>query len=122
MNIWDAFPGQIHEEVSTYTKKMGGIDCVEIPGKMTKHLQPLDLTVNKPFKQYYDEEYDEWFLNGRKDFTPSGYRQSPNYQEICDFIIRAWEKVSPETIRKGFLQAGISNAMDGSEDDLVKFI
>lgn len=101
---------------------MGNIDCVEIPGKMTKHLQPLDLTVNKPFKSYYDDEYDEWFLNGRKEFTPKGYRQPPNYQEICDFVIRAWGKVSPETIRKGFLQAGISNAMDGSEDDLVKFI
>ena len=48
--IWDAFPGQVHEEVTDYVKKMGGVDCVEVPGKMTKHLQPLDLKVNNPFK------------------------------------------------------------------------
>ena len=46
LNIWDEFPGQVHEEVSDFVQNMGMVDVVEIPGKMTKHLQPLDLTVN----------------------------------------------------------------------------
>ena len=53
--------------------------------------------------------------------TPSGYRQKPNCQELVDFVLAAWEKVTPHCIKAGFLQAGISNAMDGSEDDKVKF-
>ncbi len=121
---WDAFKGQDNDEMRKNLKHnaCANLDVADIPGCMTKHLQPIDLTVNKHFKAYYDEEYDEWYLNGPKFFTPKGYHQKPSFQQICDFIVRAWEKIKPETIRQGFLQAGISISLDGDEDDLVKFI
>ena len=122
MLTWDAFKGQTNDEVQDHIKKYYPLlDIVDIPACMTKYLQPLDLTVNKIFKQLYDDQYDEWFKNGQKFYTPSGYRQKPSYQLIMDFVVRAWEKVPADTVKLGFLQAGISNSMDGEEDNLVKF-
>jgi hypothetical protein len=34
-------------------------------------------------------------------------------------VVRAWDTVSPEVIMKSFLKTGISNVLDGSEDDDV---
>ena len=38
---------------------------------------------------------------------------------LCDFVIKSWEKVKMETVIKSFKKCGISNAMDGTEDDLL---
>ena len=36
---------------------------------------------------------------------------------IYDFVVAAWEKVGADAIKSEFLHAGISNAMDESQDD-----
>jgi hypothetical protein len=38
---------------------------------------------------------------------------------MCDWIASVWDMVSPEVITKHFLKAGISEALDGSEGDML---
>ena len=38
---------------------------------------------------------------------------------LCEFVIKAWDNVKVERVIKSFKKCGISNAMDGSEDDLL---
>ena len=37
---------------------------------------------------------------------------------MCKWILEAWAEIPKEMIIKSFKKCGISNAMDGSEDDL----
>ena len=39
-------------------------------------------------------------------------------QDVITWISRAWEKITEETVKKSFKSCGISNALDGSEDNL----
>jgi hypothetical protein len=36
---------------------------------------------------------------------------------LCQFVLKAWGKVTVESVVKSFKKCGISNAMDGTEDD-----
>jgi hypothetical protein len=36
---------------------------------------------------------------------------------MCEWILKAWNQISEESIRKGFKKCYISNALDGSEDE-----
>ena len=44
----------------------------------------------------------------------------PTRQHIIDWVSQAWEPISRETITKSFLVCGISNAVDGSKDNLIR--
>ena len=44
----------------------------------------------------------------------------PTRQHVIDWMSKAWESISRETITKFFLVCGISNAIDGSEDYLIR--
>ena len=43
----------------------------------------------------------------------------PTLGEVCSWVIKAWNGVKPEVIIKSFKKCGISNAMDGTEDNAI---
>ena len=45
--------------------------------------------------------------------------RKPTLGEVCSWVIKAWNGVKPEMIIKSFKKCGISNAMDGTEDDAI---
>ncbi|CAG8669115.1 9172_t:CDS:2, partial [Paraglomus brasilianum] len=59
-------------------------DSAIIPGGLTSIVQPLDVCINKPFKDRLREKWNSWMSSDQFTYT----------------------------------KCGISNAMDGSEDDL----
>ncbi|KAJ8367215.1 hypothetical protein AAFF_G00324280 [Aldrovandia affinis] len=118
MLVLDAFRGHLTEPVKKQVKAMNG-DLVIIPGGMTSQLQVLDVVVNKPFKDHLRKRYTEWLLAGNHALTPSGKIQKPAVRRLCEWILQAWADVSPESIVNGFKKCCISNAMDGSEDDVM---
>ena len=44
----------------------------------------------------------------------------PTRQNVIDWVSAAWESTDSELIILGFLRRGISNTVDGLEDDLIQ--
>ncbi|CAI2188495.1 2789_t:CDS:2, partial [Funneliformis geosporum] len=57
-------------------------------------------------------------LQRQFSYTKGGNLKKPEYGIICKWILEVWAEIPKEMIVKSFKKCGISNAMDGSEDDL----
>ena len=55
--------------------------------------------------------WNEWMFNGE--------RRKTSLELICAWIKKAWDSVDMNVIQRGFKKCCISNAMDGSEDDVL---
>jgi len=45
--------------------------------------------------------------------------RAPSLVTVCEWVRDAWQQLDPAIIRKAFLKCGISNALDGTEDDYL---
>ena len=61
----------------------------------------------------------DWMLNGNKEFTKGGSLKRPSLPLIVEWIRLAWELIPQEMVIKSFKKCGISNSMDGDEDDIL---
>ena len=43
----------------------------------------------------------------------------PSISNVCKWVKNSWQRVKSETIVKSLKKCGISNALDGSEDDIL---
>jgi len=100
-------------------KKSHNTDLAIILGGMTKMLQPLDVSVNRPFKVLMQQQWSTWMAEGDHTFTPTGRMRKVDLPTICSWIKSAWEKVPTSCITNGFLKCCISNALDGTQDDIL---
>ena len=79
-------------------------------------MQPLDVSINGPFKKFlhlWDSDYRINNLNSNK----------PDCYEIIDAIVSLWydeTKITVDIIKNSFKITGISINLDGSENYLVK--
>lgn len=94
-------------------------ECVVIPGGMTSMLQPLDVSINKPFKDRMRAKWQNWMLAGQHSFTAGGRIRKVELDEICRWISDAWDDIPPEMVAKSFRKCCITNALDGTEDDEI---
>jgi hypothetical protein len=58
-------------------------------------------------------------VEGGHEIMPAGKIRRPSVEMVCDLVVRAWDMVLPEVLRKSFLKIGISNALDRSEDGML---
>ena len=93
----DSFRGHLTDDIKQASIDLNTVRAV-IPGGLTGHLQPLDLTVNRSFKAQLRKEYAQ-YLNGN-DIN----RQSPTQRlhVLAGAVKRAWNHVQPSVIRNGF--------------------
>ena len=63
--------------------------------------------------------YNQWMDEGIKEYTKAGKMKRPSYLLVATWVKEAWEAVDINMIRKSFKCCGISNTMDGTEDDLI---
>lgn len=97
--VLDSFRGHLTQSIKDTCKEQRVTRAV-IPGGLTSKLQPLDLTVNRSFKSHLRDYF-------KKDVLP---RIKPTNLTLREFgldnitkaVRYAWNKVSRETIRKGF--------------------
>src|SRR5256885_16072024 len=54
-----------------------------------------------------------------KDYTPSGKIKRPSYSLVANWVKESWESMDINMIRNSFKCCGISNNMNGSEDNLI---
>lgn len=83
-------------------------------------VQPLDVAINKPFKDHMRKKWQEWMLADQHTFTASGRIRKVELPQICQWICEAWEDIPNELIKKSFRKCCITNATDGTEDDQMQ--
>lgn len=89
-----------------------------IPGGLTRVLQPLDVSINKPVKQRLTQIYcDNCLKLGRN-------LEKIKREVIIGWILQIWKyeqnTINKEMIYMSFKYCGISNCLDGSENSLIK--
>lgn len=116
--VMDAFRGHLHKSVREQLKTMK-TDVAIIPGGMTGILQPLDVGVNKPFKDRIRQKWVDWLQRDDHAFTPRGNLKRPALATVCGWVKDSWEDIPSELITRAFLKCSISNRLDGTEDDAL---
>ena len=56
---------------------------------------------------------------GQYNYTKGGNLKKPKHDVICKWILEAWNEIPIDMVKKSFKKCGISNALDGTEDDLI---
>jgi hypothetical protein len=64
-----------------------------IPGGLTKKLQPLDVAVNKPFKDNLRAIWENWMMTGNHEYNKTGQIKRPSYKDIVTWIAESWAAV-----------------------------
>jgi len=75
--------------------------------------------MNKPFTDHQKQLCSEWLLTGDHACTPAGRIKKPNVTLLCQWLMMASHRISPEVIVKGFKKCFISNAVNGTNDVLL---
>lgn len=116
--VYDAFEAHVTESVKAAFVREN-TNLAVISGGLTSILQPLDVALNKPFKDGVRKRWMEWMADGIHEFTASGRQKKPSEELIVSWIAAAWNDIPTEMVESSFLKCGITNNLDGSEDDLV---
>jgi hypothetical protein len=85
-----------------------------IPSGMISQLQPLDGSVNEPFKHC-----DAWLNKDNHISTPSSKLKRALGSRIVEWLSKAWEEVPVNIIPKSFLECWLSNVEDGTQDNIL---
>lgn len=108
----------IHPKVIEYLND-NDIDFVVIPPGFTRYLQPLDIYVNKEFKSNLKNKYINHLTHNNLFIKNEEFLVEKEL--IIQWVLEIWNSndiIEKDTINKVFKKAGISNKLDGSEDDL----
>jgi hypothetical protein len=87
------------------------------PANSTSRLQPLDLGVNKPFKDNIKLSWEKWMANNKEDRTKKGYRRSVSRNDFICWVEKSWDKISATTVINSF--NAIKNGLTEIDDDLI---
>ena len=63
MLVWDSFRAHLSNPVRRTLQSLN-TECAVIPGGMTGILQPLDVSINKPFKDHLRNKWQQWMMSG----------------------------------------------------------
>ena len=115
--IYDVFKGQQTADIHGMLEKEN-ILIVPVPPNCTDHLQPMDLSVNKPVKEFMRKKFQEWYagevLKQRdegKEVSPIDLKLSTLKPLGAQWLISLYDYLNSEQgtsiIVNGFKAAGI---------------
>ena len=84
--VWDSFRPHMSENIKKKLKEMK-TDTVIIPGELTAMVQPLDVSINQPFKNSVKKQWTTWMDSGEHSFTPpGGAMRKPTITLVCEWF------------------------------------
>ena len=121
LTIFDVFRGQQTPALRELLEK-NNIDRINVPANCTDKLQPLDLSVNKPFKDEMKKRFQAWYAEEVQKQLTSGTTISDvkidTYTSIpkpksANWLIGTLDTLSqkPEIVINGFRKSGILDAL-----------
>ena len=117
MLVLDAFKGHLTDSVKNQLRKMN--TELVIPCGMISVLQPMDVSINKPFKDRLRQQYLTWISDPACELTETGKIKSAAPSEIARLVSALWKAIPESIIVRSFKKCCVSNALDGSEDDIL---
>ena len=82
-------------------------------------LQPMDVSINKSFKYRLRQQYLTWIAGTARELTETGKIKRADPSEVARWVSAAWKAIPESIIIRSFKKCCISNALDGSEDDIL---
>lgn len=109
MLVLDSFRGHITERVK---RAVANADCqlAIIPGGLTPVLQPLDVALNKPFKDRVAALYKDWMDQDDKPQTPTGRVRRAPLSTVAQWVSDAWYGLPDSMVREAFVKCAITTA------------
>ena len=117
--VWDQFRAHLVDKVRQRTNKVHNTHIAVIPGGLTSILQPLDVSVNHPFKCKLREQWSAWMMSDTVEHTAAGNRKRPSLPTVTQWVKTAWDSIDPAIIVRAFKKCSITNELDGTEDDIL---
>ena len=127
--IMDNFKGQVTDSVNQLLDSNNIHVCL-LPPNTTDLLQPMDLTVNKPGKEFIKKKFENWYadkvieqLDDEGDLEPINLGL-PLLKELgAEWLVEMFHYISdnPQFITSGFICSGISHALDEQEPEDAEF-
>lgn len=116
--VWDMFKSHLTDTAKKLLKSKK-TDMAVIPGGLTSVLQPLDVSLNKPFKDSMRTKWNEWMASGQQTYTAAGNMRAASLPTVCQWVKDSWDSIDPKVVVNSFKKCSITNAMDGTEDDML---
>jgi len=105
--VCDQFKAHVTESTKRLAMKLKTHLAV-IPGGLASQLQPLDVSVNKPFKGFMHEEWARWTETPTHHITPAGRVKRPSISNVSEWVKNSWQQVKIETIVKSLQNVALS--------------
>ena len=96
--LWDCFSGHRSEIVK---ERLKTVDYTFIPPRTTGICQPLDVGINKPFKDKLKEKWNKWSFN-QMGITKNGCWKSASVGQLLNWINESWQEITTMTILNSF--------------------
>ena len=117
--VWDTFTGHTTEQVA---EKLRNVTVAVIPGGCTSKIQPLDVCLNKSFKCYCRSQWIKYVQKQLATQDPGERPKTASKQQVVEWVVDSNKFLDSkrEMVAKSFLVCGISNALDGSQNNMIR--
>ena len=90
------------------------IDVAVILSGLTPLVQPVDVSINRPFKQQMRHLWEHWMIYGEPSLTNAG--RHGRKEILVQWLVKVWDLIPSAMIKHSFKKCGILNNLDGKDD------
>lgn len=118
--VADVHTAQQTEAVKTALGKYK-TELVNVPPGCTSRVQPLDVSVNKPFKEEVKRQHEKHMSDNLQLYTESKLSAWQRRVLLTKWVAEAWKEINrnKETVIRSFKKCGVSLTLDGKENDEI---